>query len=272
MCAGLAALAGIWGILAILAGGWWATLILGTGFLGLAGVAAAWEGFQTRRRAAWIASGEANACLERLETALGRLAGDLGARLDRPMAAPLPGASLPRTTVLRNLAVLGRTAERTAQAVNHLGRALAGACPIWRMPALQADLIDAVAPALAEMEGLQALRVRPEDTEGLRLLVAIFKGLLRQIADWAALGRERLRAARIDLGDGRSAQVDLPLELVPPPECQGLQAWLRARGWQEETDDPPRSHPSQAVPSALIAGLAAGYLFGNHSSGSKDGR
>lgn len=266
MCAGLAGLAVIWCILALLLGWIPAAGLVLVGLLALVAGRALWEERQSRRYAAWIASGEADRCLACLAGGLGHLAASIAARTRCPLALPLPGASLPRQRVEACLGLLSGTAEDVSGAVNRLGRACAGPLALPRARALLEDLEGALALARDELASLQALRARPEDQEGLRCLAGSFAGLLDQVGDWAALGTERLQEARARLAAGQSAWVRLPLELVPPPAFHGLQAWLRERGWQREESVPRQEHPCNGFSSGVLAGLVAGAVLGGRAS------
>lgn len=264
MCAGLAVLAVIWCILTLALNVLWASSLMIGGFLALVAGGALQAGLRERRRSAWIASGEAVRSLEALESGFSHLSQEIEDRIGHPLAPTQRGASLPEQTFTGGLHTLARTAEEVANAVNRLGRCLAGTTSPQRTQALLSNLKVVIAPALAELANLQALRVRPEDEEGRRLLVATFTGVLRQIGDWASLGKDRVRAACADLTEGRSANVELPLTLVPPPELHSLHAWLQARGWWNETPSIPPSSSGASLSTGLLAGLVVGSMLGGH--------
>ena len=274
MCAGLAVLGVIWCLLALALNGLWATALMLGGCLALVAGGVVQGGLRERRRTAWIASGEAVRSLEVLEAGFTDLSQAIDDRIGRALAPIQRGASLPEPTFTGGLHTLARTAEEVANAVQRLGRGLAGTASPRRTQALLAELKAALAPLLAELANLQALRVRPEDAEGHRLLVATFTGVLRQIGDWASLGKERVRAACADLADGRSANVELPLALVPPPELQALLGWLQARGWWHDSASTPPTPSGASLSSSLLVGLVAGSMLGGHghSGGSARGR
>lgn len=250
MCAALAVLGVIWCILALVFNGLWASILIVGGLLALVVIGAMQEGLRERRGSAWIAS-------------------EIEDRIGHSLAPTQRGVSLREQTFTGGLRTLARAAEEVAYAVNRLGRSLAGTTSPQRTQALLSNLKVVIAPALAELANLQALRVRPEDEEGHRLLVATFTGVLRQIGDWASLGKDRVRVACADLSEGRSAKVELPLTLVPPPELHSLHTWLQARGWWNETPPTPLPPGGTSLSTGLLAGLVVGSMLGGH--GHSDG-
>lgn len=273
MCAGLGILAVIWGILALALNGLWATGLVIGGFMALVAGVALQESLRGRRRSAWIASGGAVHSLEVLEVGFGRLAREIEDQILRPVAPIQRGATLPQQTFEGGLKALATSAEEIAKAVNRLDRCFAGTPSTQRTQALLSELRTGVALALAELAKLQALRVRPEDEEGHRLLIATFTGVLRQIGDWASFGKDRVRAACGALVDDRSAELELPLALVAPPELHSLRTWLNYRGWCSETPSMPPTPSAASLSTALLAGLLAGSMLGGHgpSEGPGDG-
>ena len=234
-CFAWLALLVLWGVFAAYLGWRWGTLALAGSFIAVIVaiilIAWWWRLRQEKRRAAWVASGEAEQRFAYVQRFLGALASELAFQCPSASAPPLPGAALCKSYAAKNAEIVADGTRGMPLAIRNLEKCLLGVPSRAKVEAVCIRLRDGILPMLHERDALRSLRLRPEDGEGQRLWIALYDGLLKQASDWAAFAQDRVRAAHQDLAVGKSMYLKLEMEFAPPPEAQALQAWLSARGW-----------------------------------------